>query len=209
MRYRLAPFTLIGATTRSGLITRPLRERFGIPLRLVFYEPAELATIASRAARVLGIELRPDGAAEIAQRSRGTPRVAIRLLRRVRDFAAVNGLSSVDASAADGALQRLDVDVRGLDGMDRRYLRCIAENYSGGPVGVETIAAALGDERDVIEEVIEPYLIQEGFVQRTSRGRTLTQTAFRHLGLPMPASLPAQLDLLTQLPLETEVDESA
>src|SRR5262245_21922003 len=128
IRYRLAPFTLIGATTRSGLITRPLRERFGIPLRLVFYEPAELGTIIGRAARLLGIELCPDGAAEIAQRSRGTPRVAIRLLRRVRDFAAVNGLSSVDALAADGALQRLDVDARGLDGMDRRYLRGMADN---------------------------------------------------------------------------------
>src|SRR6266478_6043435 len=208
IRYRLAPFTLIGATTRSGMITRPLRERFGIPLRLVFYEPAELGTIVSRAARVLGIELRPEGAAEIAQRSRGTPRVAIRLLRRVRDFAAVNGLSSIDAPAADGALQRLDVDARGLDGMDRRYLRCIAENYAGGPVGVETIAAALGDERDVIEEVIEPYLIQEGFVQRTPRGRVLTRIAFLHLDLPMPASLPAQLDLLAPLPFETEVEEA-
>src|SRR5215831_3890370 len=202
IRYRLAPFTLIGATTRSGLITRPLRERFGIPLRLVFYEPAELGTIVSRAAGVLGIDLRADGAAEIARRSRGTPRVAIRLLRRVRDFAAVNRLSCVDAQAADAALQRLDVDDRGLDGMDRRYLRCIAENYAGGPVGVETIAAALGDERDVVEEVIEPYLLQEGFVQRTPRGRMLTRVAFRHLDMPLPASLPAQLDLLTQSPIE-------
>ena len=204
IRYRLAPFTLIGATTRSGLITRPLRERFGIPLRLVFYEPAELGQIISRAARLLGVDLRADGAAEIAQRSRGTPRVAIRLLRRVRDFAAVNGLSSIDAADANAALLRLDVDVRGLDGMDRRYLRCIAENYAGGPVGVETIAAALGDERDVVEEVIEPYLLQEGFVQRTPRGRMLTGGAFRHLDLPMPASLPAQLDLLAPLPLEAD-----
>jgi holliday junction DNA helicase RuvB len=200
IRYRLAPFTLIGATTRSGLITRPLRERFGIPLRLVFYEPAELGTIVGRAARVLGIDLHADGATEIAKRSRGTPRVAIRLLRRVRDFAAVNGLSCVDAAAADTALLRLDVDAQGLDGMDRRYLRCIAENYAGGPVGVETIAAALGDERDVVEEVIEPYLLQEGFVQRTPRGRVLTRVAFRHLDLPMPASLPPQLDFLAQLP---------
>ena len=204
IRYRLAPFTLIGATTRSGLITRPLRERFGIPLRLVFYEPAELGQIISRAARLLGVDLRADGAAEIAQRSRGTPRVAIRLLRRVRDFAAVNGLSSIDAADANAALLRLDVDVRGLDGMDRRYLRCIAENYAGGPVGVETIAAVLGDERDVVEEVIEPYLLQEGFVQRTPRGRMLTSGAFRHLDLPMPASLPAQLDLLAQLPIEAD-----
>jgi Holliday junction DNA helicase RuvB len=204
MRYRIEPFTLIGATTRSGLITRPLRERFGIPLRLVFYTPAELAMIVSRGARVLGVDLRPDGAAEIARRARGTPRVAIRLLRRVRDFAAVERLSSIDAAAADAALLRLDVDGSGLDGMDRRYLRCIAENYSGGPVGVETVAAALGDERDVVEEVIEPYLIQEGFVQRTPRGRLLTRIAFRHLDLPMPPSLPAQLDLLAALPLEAE-----
>src|SRR5215813_3625525 len=208
IRYRIEPFTLIGATTRSGLITRPLRERFGIPLRLAFYEPAELGTIVSRAARLLGIQLRPDGAAEIAQRSRGTPRVAIRLMRRVRDFAAVNGLSSVDARAADGALQRLDVDARGLDGMDRRYLRCIAENYAGGPVGIETIAAALGDERDVVEEVIEPYLLQEGFVQRTPRGRMLTRVAFRHLDLPMPAHPPGQFELLPSLPFETGVEEA-
>ena len=198
----LQPFTLVGATTRSGLITRPLRERFGIPLRLVFYEPAELALIVSRGARVLGFELLPDGAAEIARRSRGTPRVAMRLLRRIRDFAAVHGLTSVDAATADAALLRLDVDARGLDGMDRRYLRCIAENYGGGPVGVETMAAALGEQRDVIEEVIEPYLLQEGFVQRTPRGRMLTEIAFRHLDLPMPASPPAQLDLLPPLPIE-------
>ena len=206
IRYRIEPFTLIGATTRSGLITRPLRERFGIPLRLVFYEPPELGTIVGRAARVLGIDLRPDGAVEIARRSRGTPRVAIRLMRRVRDFAAVNRLSAIDAAAADEALQRLDVDGRGLDGMDRRYLHCIAEHYAGGPVGVETIAAALGDERDVVEEVVEPYLIQEGFIQRTPRGRVLTRIAFRHLDLEMPASLPAQLDLLG--PLSVAADEA-
>ncbi len=204
IRIDLAPFTLVGATTRSGLITRPLRERFGIPLRLEFYEPAELETIVTRGARVLVFELLPDGAAEIARRARGTPRVAVRLLRRVRDFAAVEGVARVDAAAADAALLRLDVDGRGLDGIDRRYLRCIAEHYGGGPVGVETMAAALGDERDVIEEVIEPFLIQEGFVQRTPRGRMLTRTAFRHLDLAMPASLPAQLDLLAQLPLGAE-----
>jgi Holliday junction DNA helicase RuvB len=208
IRYRIEPFTLIGATTRSGLITRPLRERFGIPLRLVFYEPAELQLIVSRGARVLSIDLRPDGAAEIARRARGTPRVAMRLLRRVRDFAAVQGLISIDAAAADAALQRLDVDGQGLDGMDRRYLRCIAENYAGGPVGVETIAAALGDERDVVEEVIEPYLIQQGFLQRTPRGRVLTRVAFRHLDLPLPASLPAQLELLPSLSFETEIEEA-
>src|SRR5215472_7173583 len=206
IRYRLAPFTLIGATTRSGLITRPLRERFGIPLRLAFYEPAELASIVSRAAPLLGIELRSDGATEIARRSRGTPRVAIRLLRRIRDFAGVTGLTQVDAGAADAALGRLDVDRRGLDAMDRRYLSCIAENYAGGPVGVETLAAAIGDERDVIEEVIEPYLIQEGFVQRTPRGRMLTALSFRHLGLSLPATLPAQLDLLAGLPLAPDVE---
>ena len=208
IRIDVAPFTLIGATTRSGLITRPLRERFGIPLRLVFYEADELELIVARAARLLDFDIRADGAAEIARRARGTPRVAMRLLRRIRDFAAVEGLVSVDAAAADAALLRLEVDRCGLDGMDRRYLRCIAENYGGGPVGVETMAAALGDERDVIEEVVEPYLIQEGFMQRTSRGRVLTETAFRHLDLPMPASLPAQLDLLARLPLGPEAKET-
>jgi Holliday junction DNA helicase RuvB len=206
LRIDVAPFTLIGATTRSGLITRPLRERFGIPLRLVFYEPAEIEVIVGRAARMLGFDLRPDGAAEIARRARGTPRVAMRLLRRIRDFAAVEGIASVDAGAADAALLRLEVDRNGLDGMDRRYLRCIAENYGGGPVGVETVAAALGDERDVIEEVVEPYLLQAGFVQRTSRGRLLTHAAFRHLDLPLPAGLSAQLDMLSQLSFEPRVE---
>jgi Holliday junction DNA helicase RuvB len=204
VRIDLPPFTLVGATTRSGLITRPLRERFGIPLRLLFYEPAELAQIVSRGARVLAFALEPDGAVEIARRSRGTPRVAMRLLRRIRDFAAVQGWATVGAEAADRALLRLEVDGRGLDGMDRRYLRCIAEHYGGGPVGVETMAAALGDQRDVIEEVIEPYLLQEGFVQRTPRGRMLTETAFRHLGLPVPVSLPGQFDLLAALSPEPE-----
>ena len=208
IRIDVAPFTLIGATTRSGLITRPLRERFGIPLRLVFYEAAELEAIIGRAARLLALDMRADGAGEIAHRARGTPRIAMRLLRRIRDFAAVAGLASVDGAAADAALRRLEVDLRGLDGMDRRYLRCIAENYGGGPVGVETMAAALGDERDVIEEVVEPYLIQEGFVQRTPRGRMLTQAAFRHLDLPMPPTLPAQLDLLARLPLEPEPEDA-
>jgi holliday junction DNA helicase RuvB len=204
IRIDIAPFTLIGATTRSGLITRPLRERFGIPLRLEFYEPAEIEAIVGRAARMLALDLTPDGAAEIARRARGTPRVAMRLLRRIRDFAAVEGMPSVDAGAADSALLKLEVDRHGLDRMDRRYLRCIAESYAGGPVGVETVAAALGDERDVIEEVVEPYLIQAGFLQRTARGRLLTHAAFRHLNLPMPAGLPAQLDLLSGLPTEPE-----
>ena len=197
IRIDLKPFTLVGATTRSGLITRPLRERFGIPLRLLFYEPDELALIEARGARILDFALEPDGAVEIARRARGTPRIAMRLLRRIRDFAAVHGWGSVDAATADAALLRLEVDVRGLDGMDRRYLRAIAEHYAGGPVGVETMAAALGEQRDVIEEVIEPYLLQQGFLQRTPRGRMLTETAYRHLDLPMPAALPAQLDLLT------------
>jgi Holliday junction DNA helicase RuvB len=195
VRIDLPPFTLVGATTRSGLITRPLRERFGIPLNLVFYEPAELEAIVRRGARVLDFDLSPDGAAEIARRSRGTPRVASRLLRRVRDFAAVAGASRVDAAAADAALTRLEVDKGGLDAMDRRYLRCIAENYSGGPVGVETMAAALSEERDVIEEVIEPYLIQQGFLMRTPRGRVLTDSAFGWIGLPAPRRT-TQLDLL-------------
>jgi Holliday junction DNA helicase RuvB len=206
VRIDLPPFTLVGATTRSGLITRPLRERFGIPLRLVFYEPAELALIVARGARVLAFALEPDGAAEIARRARGTPRVAMRLLRRIRDFAAVQGWPSVDAAAADRALSRLDVDARGLDGMDRRYLRCIAENYGGGPVGVETMAAALGDQRDVIEEVIEPYLVQEGFVQRTPRGRMLTENAYRHLDLPAPTSVPGQPGLLEIIEASYELD---
>jgi holliday junction DNA helicase RuvB len=196
MRIDLPPFTLVGATTRSGLITRPLRERFGIPLRLVFYAPAELQLIVERGARVLGMPLEAEGAAEIARRARGTPRVAARLLRRVRDFAAVAGLPRIDAAAADAALLRLEVDARGLDAMDRRYLSCIAENYGGGPVGVETVAAALGDERDVLEEVIEPYLIQQGFVQRTPRGRLLTDQAYSYLGLATLRPRPAQLDLL-------------
>jgi Holliday junction DNA helicase RuvB len=213
VRIDLPPFTLVGATTRSGLITRPLRERFGIPLRLVFYEPDELERIVSRGGRVLGMELTADGAMEIARRSRGTPRVATRLLRRVRDFAAVDGLTRVDARAADAALNRLEVDAGGLDAMDRRYLRCIAENYGGGPVGAETIAAALADQRDVIEEVIEPYLIQQGLVQRTPRGRMLTHHAYTYLGLPIAAARMAQLDLLAahdpDAPSDARTDEAA
>ena len=204
IRIDLPPFTLVGATTRSGLITRPLRERFGIPLRLLFYEPDELALIVARGARILAFDLTPEGAMEISRRSRGTPRVAMRLLRRIRDFAAVNGWARVDAGAADQALLRLEVDGRGLDGMDRRYLRAIAENYSGGPVGVETMAAALSEQRDVLEEVIEPYLLQQGFLQRTPRGRMLTEIAFSHLDLPVPAALPGQLDLLVALAAEAE-----
>jgi holliday junction DNA helicase RuvB len=196
VRIDLPRFTLIGATTRSGLITTPLRERFGIPLRLQFYTPEELERIVLRAARVLGVDLAPTGAQEIARRSRGTPRIAGRLLRRVRDFAAVAGASRIDAAAADGALQRLEVDGQGLDSQDRRLLRCIAEHYEGGPVGVDTLAAALSEQRDVIEEVIEPYLIQQGLLQRTPRGRMLTAHGFRYLGFAVPARATEQLDLL-------------
>jgi Holliday junction DNA helicase RuvB len=204
VRIDLPPFTLIGATTRSGLITRPLRERFGIPMRLVFYEPQELERIVSRGARVLAMELDAGGAEEIARRSRGTPRVAARLLRRVRDFAAVAGIKRIDRAAADHALKRLEVDERGLDAMDRRYLLCIAENYGGGPVGAETIAAALADQRDVVEEVIEPYLIQQGLVQRTPRGRLLTDLAYAYLGLKPLRPRAAQLDLLAEDAAEEE-----
>jgi Holliday junction DNA helicase RuvB len=195
VRIDLPPFTLVGATTRSGLITTPLRERFGIPLRLQFYTPEELEAIVRRGARLLQMNLTPKGAAEIARRARGTPRIAGRLLRRVRDFAAVAGREEVDEKAADAALNRLEVDGLGLDAMDRRYLRCIAENYAGGPVGVETLAAALSEQRDVIEEVIEPFLIQRGLLQRTPRGRMLTGNGYRHLGLPEPARA-GQLDLI-------------
>jgi Holliday junction DNA helicase RuvB len=194
VRIALPPFTLIGATTRTGRITTPLRERFGIPLRLDFYAPEELEHIVRRGARVIGLALSPDGAAEIARRSRGTPRIAGRLLRRVRDFAAMDGVALVDAKAADAALARLDVDENGLDAMDRRYLACIAESYGGGPVGVETLAAALSEQRDVIEEVIEPYLIQKGLVQRTPRGRMVAAAGWRYLGLPVPRTV--QYDLL-------------
>ena len=192
----LPAFTLIGATTRSGLITRPLRERFGIPLRLQFYETSELKEIVARGARILGMELDGEGAGEIARRSRGTPRVASRLLRRVRDFAAVAGAKRVDARVADEALKRLEVDGQGLDAMDRRYLLCIAKHYGGGPVGADTVAAALGEERDVIEDVIEPYLVQQGLVQRTPRGRMLSDAGFLYLGLDVARPKGAQFDLL-------------
>jgi Holliday junction DNA helicase RuvB len=188
----LQPFTLIGATTRSGLLTTPLRDRFGIPIRLSFYETEELIQIVARAARVLGLPLTPDGAREIAMRSRGTPRIAGRLLRRVRDFAAVAGRVEVDQVVADAALARLEVDQKGLDAFDRRYLALIAEGFGGGPVGVETLAAALGEPSDAIEEIVEPYLIQQGLIQRTSRGRMLTGKGFVHLGLPQPAIPPQQ-----------------
>jgi Holliday junction DNA helicase RuvB len=196
VRIDLAPFTLIGATTRSGLIATPLRDRFGIPLRLNFYAQADLERIVKRGAALLDMPLTDDGAAEIAARSRGTPRVAGRLLRRVRDFASVDGADRVDAAAADRGLNRMEVDRLGLDAMDRRYLRCIAENHGGGPVGVETLAAALSEQRDAIEEVIEPFLIQQGLVQRTPRGRVITEGGFRHLGIAPSRKTLEQLDLL-------------
>ncbi|HVV61779.1 MAG TPA: Holliday junction branch migration DNA helicase RuvB [Pseudolabrys sp.] len=194
----LAPFTLVGATTRAGLITNPLRDRFGIPVRLNFYSEAELEEIVNRGARVLGINMTKDGANEIARRARGTPRIAGRLLRRVRDFAHVDGAKSVDRKVADRALAALEVDAAGLDSMDRRYLTTIATSYGGGPVGVDTLAAALSEPRDAIEDIIEPFLIQKGFVQRTPRGRLLTGHAFKHLGLPEPARDPSQFGLFGQ-----------
>ncbi|GBR02660.1 Holliday junction branch migration DNA helicase RuvB [Acetobacter oeni] len=199
VRIDLAPFTLVAATTRAGLLATPLRDRFGIPLRLVFYTPEELRLIVTRGARKLGFDLTDAGAYEIARRSRGTPRIAGRLLRRVRDFASVGNVSGepVGAELTDAALTRLEVDSLGLDLMDRRYLRRIAEYHNGGPVGVETLAAALAEARDTIEDVIEPYLIQEGLVLRTSRGRVLGERGWRHLGLIPPASSQAaQSDLL-------------
>ncbi len=190
VRIDLARFTLVGATTRTGLLTTPLRERFGIPIRLEFYGVPELEEIVRRGARLLSLPLTAEGAHEIARRARGTPRVAGRLLRRVRDFASVEGSDAVDAKIADRALAQLEVDARGLDALDHRYLRCIAVNYSGGPVGIETIAAALSEPRDAIEEIIEPYLLQQGLIARTPRGRMLTAAAFTHLGLPAPAQQP-------------------
>ncbi len=186
VKIELQKFTLVGATTRSGLLTTPLRDRFGIPLRLDFYGIEELEEIVKRGAKILGVDITDNGAKEIASRSRGTPRIAGRLLRRVRDFAEVSGLKTIDDTIADMALNRLDVDKIGLDGMDRRYLRTIIENYGGGPVGIDTIAAALSEERDTIEEVIEPYLLQKGFVQRTPRGRMISALGYKHLGLMAP-----------------------
>ena len=191
----LAKFTLVGATTRAGLLTTPLRDRFGIPVRLNFYTVEELQGIVSRGARVLGVNMSADGANEIARRARGTPRIAGRLLRRVRDFAIVDGDPVVNRAVADKALRLLDVDQIGLDQMDRRYLDMIALNFGGGPVGIETIAAALSEPRDAIEDIIEPYLLQQGFLQRTPRGRLLTPLAFRHMGLAEPARAGGQFGL--------------
>ena len=187
VRIDLPPFTLVGATTRQGLLTTPLRDRFGIPVRLNFYNIEELEHVVARGAQLLGIGMEPEGAREIARRARGTPRVAGRLLRRVRDFAHVGGSAIVTRGIADDALTRLEVDNLGLDAMDRRYLMMIADIYKGGPVGVETLAAGLSEPRDTIEEVIEPYLIQLGLVARTARGRALNERGWKHLGLSPPA----------------------
>ena len=186
VRIELQPFTLVGATTRLGLLTTPLRDRFGIPTRLEFYSVPELHQIVTRAARLMGTPATEDGAQEIARRARGTPRIAGRLLRRVADFALVEGDGTVTQAIADRALTRLGVDHLGLDGADRRYLRLIADSYQGGPVGVETLSAALSESRDALEEVIEPFLLQQGLIQRTPRGRMLAQAAWRHLGLEAP-----------------------
>jgi holliday junction DNA helicase RuvB len=186
VRTELQPFTLVGATTRLGLLTTPLRDRSGIPTRLEFYTVPELHRIVTRAARLMGTPATEDGAQEIAKRARGTPRIAGRLLRRVADFALVEGDGTVTQAIADRALTRLGVDHLGLDGADRRYLRLIAESYQGGPVGVETMSAALSESRDALEEVIEPFLLQQGLIQRTPRGRMLAQAAWRHLGLEPP-----------------------
>jgi Holliday junction DNA helicase RuvB len=199
VRIDLPQFTLVGATTRSGLLTTPLRDRFGIPTRLNFYEPEDLEKIVSRAARVLGVDMTQDGALEIARRARGTPRIAGRLLRRVADFALVDGGGAVTAESADGALRRLEVDAQGLDAMDHKYLKCIGESYGGGPVGIETLAAALSEPRDAIEDIIEPYLMQKGLVKRTPRGRMLSAHAFKHIGLKAPKNFDAsQLELLAE-----------
>jgi Holliday junction DNA helicase RuvB len=203
VRIDLAKFTLIGATTRTGLLTTPLRDRFGIPVRLDFYTEEELLDIVKRGSRVMKVAITEDGAREIAKRSRGTPRIAGRLLRRVRDFASVAGDTQVDARSADRALSNLDVDMRGLDMLDHRYLTCIAHNFGGGPVGIDTIAASLSESRDAIEDIVEPYLLQIGFLNRTSRGRLLTPHAFRHLGL----AVPQRTDIMQGiLPLD-EVDD--
>lgn len=200
VRIDLQPFTLVGATTRSGLLTTPLRERFGIPLRLDFYSPEDLMKIVVRGANLLGMPISEDGAREIAKRSRGTPRVAGRLMRRVRDFGAMAGEGQIDDKIADHALVRLDVDKFGLDAFDRRYLNCIAQNYGGGPVGADTLAAALSEERDTIEEVIEPFLLKLGFLQRTPRGRMISDLGCEYLGIAkarLKGAKTAQLDLLS------------
>jgi Holliday junction DNA helicase RuvB len=185
----LPPFTLVGATTRAGMLTNPLRDRFGIVARLEFYAAAELSRIVHRSATLLGVEVDAAGALEIATRARGTPRIANRLLRRVRDYAQVKAEGAVSGAVADAALLMLEVDVLGLDLIDRTLLLAVIEKFGGGPVGVENLAAAIGEERDTIEDVVEPYLIQQGYLQRTPRGRVATLTAYRHFGIGAPAAM--------------------
>ena len=199
IRIDLPKFTLVGATTRLGLLSNPLRDRFGIPVRLEFYTPGELREVIKRGAALLNAELTEDGADEIARRSRGTPRIAVRLLKRVRDFAHVDGNAQITAKSADKALRQMEVDALGLDSADHRYLKFILEHYMGGPVGIETIAAGLSEQRDSLEETIEPFLIQSGFLQRTPRGRVATPQAFKHLGFALPnAYNPSQFELLEE-----------
>ena len=198
IRIDLAPFTLVAATTRAGLLATPLRDRFGIPIRLEFYSPAELQRVLLGAARKMGAPLSEDGAAEIAARSRGTPRVAGRLLRRVRDFAAADGVDLIDKGHAGRALARLEVDEAGLDSLDRRYMRALIENYGGGPAGVETLAYAIAEARDAVEDVIEPFLLQQGFIQRTPRGRVACGKAYLHLGLKEPPAPKGQVGLFEE-----------
>jgi Holliday junction DNA helicase RuvB len=198
IRIDLEPFTLVAATTRAGLLATPLRDRFGIPLRLEFYTPEELQRVLNHAARKMGAELTPEGAAEIAARSRGTPRVAGRLLRRVRDFAEAAGSKAIDRASASRALARLEVDEAGLDSLDRRYLRALIEHYGGGPAGVETLAYAIAEARDAVEDVIEPYLMQQGFIQRTPRGRIAAARAYAHIGLTPPAAPKGQPGLFEE-----------
>ena len=193
----LPPFTLVAATTRSGLVSTPLRDRFGIQQRLEFYSPEDLSIIVARLSNLLGIDISDEGAFEIAKRSRGTPRVAGRLTRRVRDFAAVGDATEITDVIADHALKRLEIDQSGLDSMDHRYMRCIIDKYAGGPVGVDTIAAALSEQRDVIEDVIEPYLLQQGLLQRTPRGRMISDYGYQYLGLDMPAGRSENKDLFS------------
>jgi Holliday junction DNA helicase RuvB len=198
IRIDLAPFTLVAATTRAGLLANPLRDRFGIPIRLDFYTPAELRRVLAQASRKLGLNLSADGAAEIAERARGTPRVAGRLLRRVRDFAAADGAGVIDKACAARGLERLAVDALGLDALDRRYLAALVENYGGGPAGVETLSYAIAEARDSVEDVIEPFLLQQGFIQRTPRGRLACAKAYLHLGLTPPATPPGQPTLFDE-----------
>ncbi|MBV8592982.1 MAG: Holliday junction branch migration DNA helicase RuvB [Caulobacteraceae bacterium] len=192
IRIDLAPFTLVAATTRAGLLANPLRDRFGIPLRLEFYTPEELVLVLRQAAAKMDVDLSPDGASQIAGRARGTPRVAGRLLRRVRDFAAAEGAATIDSACAARGLDRLEVDGLGLDSLDRRYLAALIDHYGGGPAGVETLSYAIAEARDAVEDVIEPFLLQQGFIQRTPRGRLACAKAYAHLGRPPPAPPPAQ-----------------